>query len=60
MAALYQRLYAPTDAAAGLIKKGVHDVVDPSGVKVLAEYATPDWVPAKAQAWVSSQVTHGV
>lgn len=48
---------SPTDAAAGLIKKGVHDVVDSSGVKVLAEYATPDWVPAKAQAWVSSQVT---
>ena len=48
---------SPTDAAAGLIKKGVHDVVDPSGVKVLAQYDTPDWVPAKAQAWVSSQVT---
>ena len=48
---------SPTDAAAGLIKKGVHDIVDPSGVKVLAEYDTPDWVPAKAQAWVSSQIT---
>lgn len=48
---------SPTDAAAGLIKKGVHDVVDPSGIKVLAEYDTPDWVPAKAQAWVSSQIS---
>ena len=48
---------SPTDAAAGLIKKGVHDVVDPSGVKVLAEYDTPDWVPAKAQSWVSSQIS---
>ncbi|MGH3412440.1 MAG: substrate-binding domain-containing protein [Marmoricola sp.] len=48
---------SPTDAAAGLIKKGIHDVVDPSGVKVLAEYDTPDWVPAKAQAWVSSQIS---
>jgi ABC-type xylose transport system substrate-binding protein len=48
---------SPTDAAAGLIKKGVHDVVDTSGVKVLAEYDTPDWVPAKAQSWVSSQIT---
>lgn len=48
---------SPTDAAAGLIKKGIHDVVDPSGIKVLAEYDTPDWVPAKAQAWVSSQIS---
>lgn len=47
---------SPTDAAAGLIKKGVHDVVDKSGVKVLAEYDTPDWVPAKAQQWVASQI----
>jgi D-xylose transport system substrate-binding protein len=48
---------SPTDAAAGLIKKGVHDVVNPSGVKVLAEYDTPDWTPSLAQAWVSSQIT---
>jgi D-xylose transport system substrate-binding protein len=48
---------SPTDAAAGLIKKGIHDVVDPSGVNVLAEYDTPDWVPAKAQSWVSSQIS---
>lgn len=47
---------SPTDAAAGLIKKGIHDVVDPSGIKVLAEFDTPDWVPAKAQAWVTSQI----
>lgn len=48
---------SPTDAAAGLIKKGVHSVVDTSGVKVLAEYDTPDWTPAKAQSWVASQIT---
>ncbi len=48
---------SPTDAAAGLIKKGVHSVVDTSGVKVLAEYDTPDWTPALAQSWVASQVT---
>lgn len=47
---------SPTDAAAGLIKKGIHDMVDPSGVKVLAEFDTPDWVPAKAQSWVASQI----
>lgn len=48
---------SPTDAAAGLIRKGVHDIVDPSGVKVLAEYQTPDWTPSLAQSWVSSQIT---
>ena len=48
---------SPTDAAAGLIKKGVHEGVDPSGIKQLAEFDTPDWVPAKAQDWVSGQVS---
>ena len=48
---------SPTDAAAGLIKKGMHEAIDPSGLKLLAEYDTPDWVPAKAQDWVSGQIT---
>ena len=48
---------SPTDAAAGLIKKGVHEGLAGSGIKTLAEYDTPDWDPAKAQAWVSGQVT---
>jgi D-xylose transport system substrate-binding protein len=48
---------SPTDAAAGLIKKGIHEGVDPSGIKVLAEYDTPDWEPAKAQSWVSGQIS---
>ncbi|WP_220448991.1 sugar ABC transporter substrate-binding protein [Nonomuraea mesophila] len=48
---------SPTDAAAGLIKKGIHSAVDPSGFKLLAEYDTPDWQPEKAQTWVSSQIT---
>ncbi|MEU9836196.1 sugar ABC transporter substrate-binding protein [Streptosporangium sp. NPDC048047] len=48
---------SPTDAAAGLIKKGVHGAVDPSGFKLLAEYDTPDWQPEKAQTWVSGQIT---
>ncbi|MER6947162.1 sugar ABC transporter substrate-binding protein [Nonomuraea sp. NPDC000554] len=48
---------SPTDAAAGLIKKGIHSAVDPSGFKLLAEYDTPDWQPEKAQSWVSGQVT---
>jgi D-xylose transport system substrate-binding protein len=48
---------SPTDAAAGLIKKGVHSVVDSSGFKLLAEYDTPEWAPAKAQDWTAGQVT---
>lgn len=48
---------SPTDAAAGLIKKGAHSVVDTSGFKLLAEYDTPDWQPEKAQSWVSGQIT---
>jgi D-xylose transport system substrate-binding protein len=48
---------SPTDAAAGLIKKGIHEGVDPSGIKELAEFDTPDWVPAKAQDWVSGQIS---
>ena len=48
---------SPTDAAAGLIKKGIHSAVDPSGYKLLAEFDTPGWQPSKAQEWVSGQIT---
>ena len=48
---------SPTDAAAGLIKKGTHEALDDSGYKVLAEYDTPDWEPTKAQQWVSGQIS---
>ncbi|WP_310964656.1 ABC transporter substrate-binding protein [Nocardioides terrisoli] len=48
---------SPTDAAAGLIKKGIHEGVDNSGVKVLAEYDTIDWKPENAQQWVSGQIS---
>ena len=48
---------SPTDAAAGLIKKGMHSVLDPSGIRILAEFDTPDWDPTKAQNWVAGQVT---
>jgi len=48
---------SPTDAAAGLIKKGIHAAVDTSGFELLAEFDTPDWQPAKAQEWVSGQIT---
>jgi D-xylose transport system substrate-binding protein len=48
---------SPTDAAAGLIKKGIHSSIDPSGLPLLAEFDTPDWEPSKAQDWVSGQIT---
>ena len=48
---------SPTDAAAGLIRKGIHEGLQGSGYKTLAEYDTPDWAPPKAQQWVSGQIT---
>lgn len=48
---------SPTDAAAGLIKDGIHQGIKGSGYKTLAEYDTPDWAPPKAQQWVSGQIT---
>jgi D-xylose transport system substrate-binding protein len=48
---------SPTDAAAGLIKKGIHSGVDSSGVPVLAEYDTIDWKPENAQKWVAGQIS---
>lgn len=48
---------SPTDAAAGLIKKGIHEGLDDSGYKILAEYDTPEWAPPKAQQWAAGQIT---
>jgi D-xylose transport system substrate-binding protein len=48
---------SPTDAAAGLIKKGIHEGLAGSGYKTLAEYDTPEWAPPKAQQWVSGQIS---
>ena len=48
---------SPTDAAAGLIKKGVHAGIAEGGYTLLAEYDTPEWVPAKAQQWAGGQVS---
>ncbi len=48
---------SPTDAAAGLIKKGIHEGLAGSGFATLAEYDTPNWDPTKAQQWVSGQVS---
>lgn len=48
---------SPTDAAAGLIRDGVHEALDAGKYKKLAEYDTPDWFPANAQEWTSGQIT---
>ena len=48
---------SPTDAAAGLIKKGIHEGLADGGYPTLAEYDTPEWVPAKAQQWASGQIS---
>lgn len=47
---------SPTDAAAGLIRDGVHEGLGASGYKTLAEFDTPDWQPPKAQEWTSGQI----
>jgi D-xylose transport system substrate-binding protein len=48
---------SPTDAAAGLIKKGIHEGLSEGGYPTLSEYDTPDWAPPKAQQWVSGQIS---
>ncbi|AYF98992.1 ABC transporter substrate-binding protein [Protaetiibacter intestinalis] len=48
---------SPTDNNASQFKLGAHAVIDPSGYTVLAEFDTPGWDPAKAQDWVTGQIT---
>lgn len=48
---------SPTDAAAGLIRDGIHRGLKDSGYKTLAEFDTPEWAPPKAQEWAASQIT---
>ncbi|TPW30339.1 ABC transporter substrate-binding protein [Pararhizobium mangrovi] len=48
---------SPTDAAAGLIKDGIHQGLKTGDYKTLSEYDTPDWAPPKAQQWASGQIT---
>lgn len=48
---------SPTDAAAGLIKKGIMAGLAEGGYQILADYDTPEWAPAKAQQWASGQIT---
>ncbi|WP_105382677.1 ABC transporter substrate-binding protein [Neorhizobium alkalisoli] len=48
---------SPTDAAAGLIRDGIHRGLKDSGYKTLAEFDTPEWAPPKAQEWTAGQIT---
>ncbi|WP_445678717.1 ABC transporter substrate-binding protein [Radicibacter daui] len=48
---------SPTDAAAGLIRDGVHAALGKSGYVTLAEFDTPNWAPPEAQRWASGQIT---
>jgi D-xylose transport system substrate-binding protein len=48
---------SPTDAAAGLIKQGIHEGLANGGYATLAEYDTPEWDPTKAQQWVAGQIS---
>src|SRR4051812_1243331 len=48
---------SPTDPSSGDYKKGAHEVLDPSGIKVAREYDTPDWSPDKAQQETEQAIT---
>jgi D-xylose transport system substrate-binding protein len=48
---------SPTDAAAGLIRDGIHSALKSSGYSTLAEFDTPNWDPTQAQNWVSGQIS---
>lgn len=47
---------AVTDTNAAALREGLRRALEGSGVRVLAEYDTPDWSPDKAQDWVSGQL----
>jgi D-xylose transport system substrate-binding protein len=48
---------APTDNNAKDFKGGAHSVLDGSGLKIGAEYDTPDWSPDKAQQEMEQSIT---
>ena len=48
---------SPTDAAARLIRDGIHEGLKDSGYKTLAEFDTPNWLPSNAQQWASGQIS---
>jgi D-xylose transport system substrate-binding protein len=48
---------SPTDNNASQFKKGAQSVLTGTSYKVLGEYDTPGWDPAKAQQWASGQIS---
>jgi D-xylose transport system substrate-binding protein len=48
---------AATDPNAVGVAVGVDEVLEGSGLPILASYDTPDWSPDKAQEWVQGQLT---
>ncbi len=48
---------SPTDSNATSFSDGARKVITGSDVRILAQYATPDWSPDKAQAWVAGQIS---
>ena len=48
---------SPTDQAAPLYKRGAHNVIDASDLRVVKEYDTPNWDPQRAQAQVEQAIT---
>ncbi|HEX8537266.1 MAG TPA: sugar ABC transporter substrate-binding protein, partial [Cystobacter sp.] len=48
---------SPTDSNAAMFKAGAHSVLDGSGLKLGAEYDTPDWSPDKAQQQMEQAIT---
>ncbi|MCU1432953.1 MAG: hypothetical protein JWP95_2058 [Actinotalea sp.] len=48
---------AATDPNVAGLKAGLTQALGGSGIRVLAEYDTPDWSPDKAQEWVQGQLT---
>lgn len=47
---------SPTDSNAAQFKAGATEVIQASGLRVLAAYDTPGWSPEKAQEWVAGQI----
>ena len=48
---------APSDDLAVGFKKGAHDILDTSGIKIGAEYDDIDWTPATAQRQMEQAIT---
>ena len=48
---------SPTDNNASQFKRGAHRVLDASGLRIGAEYDTPDWSPDRAQAQMEQAIT---